>query len=300
MGFSEAVTSGVIAVARNGPRLLEFERHRMDLIPAAEFSFLALSSLFARSFEGYFVPIPDAPLAFDARVRSEHISLMESRVARVDGELAGLVLMARRGQVSRVAGMGIIPSRRGRGLGGAMLRPLMEAARARGDSRMVLEVIEQNAPAVKLYEKLGFRRVRRLVGFVGRPTPEAGALEEVALGECARLLPDGLPWQLEAATVQGLSSPVKAFRLGPACAVVADVSAPALGLRSLVVEPESRGQGAGRRLLRALAAAHPGKTVSVGAIVPEGLCERFFLGAGFTHPALSQLELVLDFSTDAR
>ncbi|NTX04101.1 GNAT family N-acetyltransferase [Myxococcus sp. CA040A] len=272
----------------------------MDLISAAELPFLALSTLFARSFEGYFVPIPDAPQAFDARVRSEHISLMESRVARVDGEWAGLVLMARRGRVSRVAGMGIIPSRRGQGLGGEMLRPLMAEARARGDARMVLEVIEQNAPAVKLYERLGFRRVRRLVGFVGTPTPESGALEEVGLQECARLLPDGLPWQLDAATVRGLSSPARAFRLGPACAVVADISAPTLGVRSFVVEPESRGQGAGLRLLRALAAAHPGKALAVSAVVPEGLCERFFLGAGFTHPALSQLELVLDFSPDAK
>ncbi|GEN08634.1 Acetyltransferase (GNAT) family protein [Myxococcus fulvus] len=270
-------------------------REPMDLVPASEWSFLSLSTLFARAFEGYFVPVPDAPQAFDARVRSEHISLTESRVARVGGEAVGLVLMARRGNVSRVAGMGIVPSRRGQGLGGEMLRPLLESARARGDARMVLEVIEQNAPAVKLYERLGFRRMRRLVGFTGTPTPEPGALEEVDPRECAKLLPAGLPWQLDAATVMGLSSPAEAFRLGPAFVVVADVAAPTLGLRSLVVEPSARGKGAGRRLLRALAAAHPGKPLAVSAIVPEGLCDRFFLGQGFTYPALSQLELAHTF-----
>ncbi|WP_342381027.1 GNAT family N-acetyltransferase [Myxococcus stipitatus] len=267
----------------------------MELVRAAELPFLSLSTLFARSFEGYFVPVPDAPQAFDARVRSEHISLMESRVARVAGESAGLVLVARRGRVSRVAGMGIVPSHRGQGLGGAMLRPLLEEARARGDARMVLEVIEQNTAAVKLYERLGFRKTRRLVGFTGTPTPEPGGLEEVDLSECARLLPDGLPWQLDAATVRGLSLPARAFRCGPAFAVVADVSAPALALRSLVVESSSRGQGAGRRLLRALAAAHPGKMVAASAIIPEGLCERFFLGAGFAQSPLTQFEMVLDF-----
>ena len=43
----------------------------MDLMPAAELSLRELSTLFARSFEGYFVTIPDAPLLFDARVRSD-------------------------------------------------------------------------------------------------------------------------------------------------------------------------------------------------------------------------------------
>ncbi|MCP3103216.1 GNAT family N-acetyltransferase [Myxococcus sp. K15C18031901] len=270
----------------------------MNLVPASESSLLALSTLFARSFEGYFVNVPDVPHLFDARVRSEHISLVESRVALVDGAPAGLVLMARRGRVSRVAGMGIVPAWRGRGLGAEMLKPLMEEARSRGDCRMVLEVIEQNAPAVKLYERLGFRRVRRLVGFTGTPTPEPGVLREVPLSTCAALLPEGLPWQLAPATVLGSALPTRAFRLGDAVAVVADVSAPALVLRSIAVAPSQRGRGEGRRLLRALAAAHPGKALVVSAVVPEGLCDRFFLGAGFAYPALSQLEMAVDFAPD--
>jgi ribosomal protein S18 acetylase RimI-like enzyme len=268
----------------------------MDLTPASELSLRELSALFARSFEGYFVTIPDAPLLFDARARSEHISLAESRIARVQGEPVGLVLMARRGRVSRVAGMGIVPAHRNRKLGGDMLRPLLEEARARGDTRMVLEVIEQNAPAVKLYERLGFQRARRLVGFSGTLAPEPAALEEVEPLDCARLLPESLPWQLAPATVAGLALPARAFRLGPAVAVVADVSAPTLAVRALAVEPAARGKGAGRRLLRALAAAHPGKSLAVSAIVPEGPCERFFLGAGLTHLSLSQLELAHEFS----
>jgi GNAT superfamily N-acetyltransferase len=79
-------------------------------------------------------------------------------------------------------------------------------------------------------------------------------------------------------------------------AVIADVSAPTLGLRAIAVEPAARGKGAGRRLLRALAAAHPGKPLAASAIVPEGLCDRFFLGAGFTSQALTQLELAHSLS----
>jgi GNAT superfamily N-acetyltransferase len=115
--------------------------------------------------------------------------------------------------------------------------------------------------------------------------------------ECARLLPEDLPWQLAPSTVAGLALPARAFRLGPAVAVLGDVSLPTLGVRAIAVEPEARGKGAGRRLLRALAAAYPGKPLAVSAIVPEGRYERFFLGAGFTHPALSQFELAHDLSS---
>ena len=161
---------------------------------------------------------------------------------------------------------------------------------------MVLEVIEQNAPALKLYERLGFQRVRRLVGFVGTPTLEIATLEEVEPVDCARLLPEGLPWQLSPSTVAGLALPSRAFRLGPAVAVVGDVSAPTLMVRAFAVESGARGKGAGRRLLRALAAAHPGKSLAVSAIVPEGLCDRFFLGAGFTTAAISQFEFACRLS----
>ncbi|WP_426750859.1 N-acetyltransferase family protein [Myxococcus sp. Y35] len=271
----------------------------MYLTAASELPLRALSALFAHAFEGYFVTIPDAPALLDARMRSEHISLEESRVARVDGEPVGLVLMARRGRVSRVAGMGVVPAWRNQKLGGAMLRPLLEEARARGDVRMVLEVIEQNAPALALYARLGFERVRRLVGFAGMPgaadAGDAAGLEEVDPCECARLLPEGLPWQLAPATVEGLGLPARAFRLGPAVAVVADVSAPTLVLRSIGVEARARSQGAGRRLLQALAARWPGKPFAVSAVVPEGRAGRFFLEAGFTQTALTQLELSLPF-----
>ncbi|ADO69269.1 GNAT family N-acetyltransferase [Stigmatella aurantiaca] len=264
----------------------------MDLTPASEFPLRELSTLFSRAFEGYFVKVPDVPLLFDARMRSEHISLLDSRIARTGGEPVGLVLIARRGRVSRIAAMGIVPAHRNRRLGGAMLSPLLDEARARGDIRMMLEVIEQNTPAVKLYERLGFQRVRRLVGFVGKPEPEPAPLKEVEPEECARLLPEGLPWQLSPSTVAGLAGPARAFRLGPAVAVLGDLSAPTLALRAIAVEPKARGKGAGSRLLRAMAAAHPGKPLAVSVIVPEGPCERFFLRAGLLYPALSQFEMV--------
>ena len=52
----------------------------------------------------------------------------------------------------------VVPSRRGRGLGEQLLAALMDRARAEGHQALSLSVEPQN-PALKLYEKHGFRKV---------------------------------------------------------------------------------------------------------------------------------------------
>ncbi len=52
----------------------------------------------------------------------------------------------------------VVPSRRGRGLGEELLTALMERARSEGHRALSLSVEPQN-PALKLYEKHGFRKV---------------------------------------------------------------------------------------------------------------------------------------------
>ena len=70
-----------------------------------------------------------------------------------------------------------------------------------GDDQMVLEVIEQNEPAGRLYEKYGFQIVRRLIGLLRNDAIEAEAadLQELDLREMGRLISQwglsDLPWQ---------------------------------------------------------------------------------------------------------
>jgi GNAT superfamily N-acetyltransferase len=52
-------------------------------------------------------------------------------------------------------------SERGRGLGEAIMRTLLEAAVESGASRAYLQVVAGNAPAERLYDKLGFREAYR-------------------------------------------------------------------------------------------------------------------------------------------
>jgi ribosomal protein S18 acetylase RimI-like enzyme len=95
------------------------------------------------------------------------VDLELSRVILHAARPVGVALLARRGWTSRLAAMSILPDARGRGIGAVCVRQLLDEAKTRGDQSMTLEVIEQNEPAVRLYEKCGFAKMRRLLGFSG-------------------------------------------------------------------------------------------------------------------------------------
>ncbi len=258
---------------------------------------IALAELFGAAFKDYLVPISSDPVALAARVRQEQIDLAASVVVRTtNDELAGLALIARRGATSRLAGMGITPAWRGQKLGQALVARVVQEASERQDSRMVLEVIEQNTPAVRLYEKSGFVTLRRLVGYEApHIAPLPAALEKASIAEYAATVaghgePD-LPWQLTAATSGAATLPAVAFRCGQAIALLV-VTPDVLTLRGIVVDSSCRGRGDARRLLGGLAARFPDRRWVVPAIVPEGLATEFFLRSGFRQATISQFEMV--------
>lgn len=55
-------------------------------------------------------------------------------------------------------GMGVHPDYRRRGLGEALMRACLVKAKAKGITRVELEVRADNLPAIRLYEKVGFVR----------------------------------------------------------------------------------------------------------------------------------------------
>ncbi len=59
-----------------------------------------------------------------------------------------------------IQNLGVAPHHRGQGLGAQLLLQALDGFRAEGLRRAVLEVTAQNAGAVRLYEKLGFRKFK--------------------------------------------------------------------------------------------------------------------------------------------
>ena len=256
------------------------------------------SALFNRCFEGYLVPVHLEAASFAGLARSETIDLAASLRVEEEGQCRAISLVARRGRVSRVAAMAVAPEGRRQGLGRELLERLLFDALHRGDSRLVLEVIEQNEAAVRLYESAGFTRVRRLVGYTRRPAAIAGEeLVEIETSEVAAMVGShgmsDLPWQIDASSIAQASLPSRAYRLGPACAAVSDPAGASAVVRCLVVDSDERRQGWGGSLLRSVVALNPEATWRVIAICPEEVPARLFESAGFERDTLSQLQMEL-------
>ena len=124
------------------------------LVPAATLTYGELARLFTAGYEGYALPLHVDEAALRFMVESWDIDLRRSVVAPD----AGIALLGVRGESAWVGGLGVARPSRRRGLG----RLLMEALLADAPPTVRLEVLEENEPAIRLYESLGFRHVRLL------------------------------------------------------------------------------------------------------------------------------------------
>lgn len=266
--------------------------------PASEFSIQQTADLLTRGFEGYLVPINIDEVALLTMLRRDGIDLNESRILLKDGEPIGVALIARRGCTSRLAAMGIVSAARNDGAGTWAMERLIEEARARGEKEMLLEVIEQNTAGVKLYEKVGFNKVRRLVGYkLENPQVESDdELHEIDIRELARLVTyhglKDLPWQLSGTTIMQHTLPSRAFSLNDAYCLISNPEAEHVVIWSVLVKARSRGAGLSPVLMRAVFSRFPNKTWHVPSLFPEEM-SAIFEQMGMKREEISQWQMAL-------
>lgn len=76
----------------------------------------------------------------------------------VDGEVAGRLYVDRDRKVElRIIDIALLPAYRNRGIGGKLIRELIEEAHGLG--KAVRIHVESNNPAMRLYERLGFQHI---------------------------------------------------------------------------------------------------------------------------------------------
>lgn len=271
----------------------------LDTKPASDYPLPDLTQLLNLSFENYLVPVAFNLSQFLTMIRKDSLDLAASRVLLVDEQPAGIALIARRGWTSRLAAMGIVQGQRSKGAGSRFMRKLIDEARERNDHAMVLEVIEQNENAVKLYQKCGFQSVRRLIGLIRKDAIEKNktSLTAIDLREAGSLIAQhglaDLPWQLAGETIAHMNPPACAYRNGPALVVTSNLAVEHVVIWSLLVEPQARGQQLGVEMLKSVIANHPGKTWHIPAIFPEEF-GKLFKRAGFEQEELTQWQMKLD------
>ena len=273
--------------------------------PVADCNAAQVADALTRCFEGYVMPVSVSPQGYERRFRPENVDPFASYAYFRENVPVSVILVARRGWTSRVAAMAVAPEARGRGLGKRVMQGVIGEAVARGDRSLLLEVFEHNTPAVNLYEGLGFKPLRRLVGYHhdpgGAATRIAHTLSELDPLDFARVVASegesGLPWMLAAETLSGAVAPARAYHLDRrAYALIGNPGENTILLTALVVPRDHRRNGWATRLMMALYAEYPDKAWSIPQIVPEVLAPQFFTRCGWELQDTKQLEMVLDLS----
>lgn len=269
----------------------------LELQSVLEYGVAATAELLNQGFSDYFVPIRIGLEQFYGMLRYDSIDITSSRVVIREGKGVGAALIARRGWSSRLAGMAILPEARGQGVGRGLMSALIEEAKARGDRRMELEVIEQNNPAVCLYQNAGFSTLRRLISY--RLDESQGVfvpVEEIDLRVMGRLISSfgisDIPWQISGETLAHFGPPFKAFRYQDAYVAISSPEAPQISLRSMLIMPAAHKLDQAEKLLKGLFMQFPEKTWVVPAIFPEEFGATFEK-AGFQKEELAQFQMIL-------
>ena len=224
---------------------------------SSEFSLAELASVFTASYQGYFIPFVVDETRLGYMVEGFDLDLSRSLVAVERERPIGLANLGLRGERTWLGGVGVVPDHRGSGVGESLTCMLLDQAREAGAREMVLEVIVENAPAIALYEKLGFGRTRELEVLSLAAAAEHSEARETDLGEGLKAVaatrggPE--PWQRAEETVANLArrrSPPRAITVDGAAAVFSEdgdrvsllqTAGDAAGLEALAAALRSRG-----------------------------------------------------------
>lgn len=178
---------------------------------ACESSLGDLARVFTAGYEGYPYPASTDAFQLARRVREESIALDVSFTLRRGDQVAGLVLVALRGDEAWCGGFGVVPAFRGQGLGSLLAREMIRRAATAGARRLRLEVLAGNDRARRTYEGAGLRSTREVLVLTWRmlvdhpPAKPQGRLEsisaETALARSPGLFDVDACWQRSRASV---------------------------------------------------------------------------------------------------
>ena len=165
-----------------------------------------LVRVFNLGFSDYLLALQLDESEMADHIANNDIDLVCSRVA-VDVDPVAFALVGRRGTEAWIGGMGTSPAYRRIGLGARTLAAAIDAAAASGVEAVWLEVLTGNAPAIALYEHLGFESVRDLEIWSLAPDPERASVEsrgldvDAAHAWIAGHRPSREPWQRADASI---------------------------------------------------------------------------------------------------
>ncbi|MEJ7586374.1 MAG: GNAT family N-acetyltransferase [Ferruginibacter sp.] len=132
-----------------------------------------IRNCFNAVFKNYYIPLQLSREQFADKLITEAVDLKLSFGIFDGDELAGFILngidLAGNQKVTYNAASGILPEYRGYKLSYRLYEHSIQQLKQAGINKIILEVIEQNAPAIKIYQHFGFMVTRKLNSYMGRP-----------------------------------------------------------------------------------------------------------------------------------
>ncbi len=268
----------------------------IELAPADRLDLAALTALLNTSYADYFVPSQQTADQVASSLHAWDIDLAGSTVAFVDGAAVGVALLGVRGAHGWIGGLGVAPAWRRQGIARRLLMHSQAMARARGLTRLDLEVLTRNTPALALYQELGFSIQRELL--VWQRSAAQGALPD----PYRKLQPadpawavansptwhDTAPcWQRAAASLRQLSGDLRAVCITDAegapqaYCLFRQPEADQLRLLDVGAAPDANVRRVGRDLLQDFHLRHLGKTVTLVNEPVESGWNPVFVALGY-------------------
>jgi ribosomal protein S18 acetylase RimI-like enzyme len=125
-----------------------------------------LHTTFLEAFSDYLVPIKLTGEQFQTKLLNEGVDLSISGGAFLDNKMVGIILHGRgnwNGQSTAYnAGTGVIPTFRGQGITLNLYSYLIPILQENGVESCLLEVMQQNVPAINVYKEAGYEIKRKL------------------------------------------------------------------------------------------------------------------------------------------
>lgn len=155
----------------------------IQLVPASSFSIEQLVAAYNQTRVDYLVPMPMNAARLAEYIHMYDVDLDCSQVAIDGDQILGLAMLGVRPGRTWITRLGVLPVKRRRGMGEALMRALLDATDQLQINCTSLEVIKHNTPAHTLFLKLGFSETRELLVLRRPPGPPT----EIPVAEVAWL-----------------------------------------------------------------------------------------------------------------
>lgn len=266
----------------------------MTIQSLASVSLAEITDTFNEAFSDYYVTLQLSEPAMALKLCSENIDLSYSIGAFDQGRLKGFILHGvddiRGVKTVYNAGTGVVPTYRGQRLTEQLYKVVLPSLQKEGMVHHQLEVIEQNEPAKRVYEKIGFDRVRTFSCFKGsaavEPDPALSIKEitEPQFDTYASFWNFAPSWQNDTPAIRRALDAHKIVELRKGEELVAYATyMPATGrVKQYGVHPEHRRKGYGKQLFHHLCSVSPHNEVSLINVDENDTASiEFFKAIGF-------------------